>query len=205
MAQIKVIIVDDDPQWLKVIVNFLSRDEKIVVVGTSTTREESLELARSIDFDIVLMDINLSENCYDGIEAAISINEMKKCKIIMLTSLECEELIKNSYIAGAVHYISKLNFKEIPNVIRSVSQRQTPFEIVLKDYHRLKREEQLKALTTAEREIFDLVEQGLSQAEITDRLNKTERTVKNQVNKLLKKLGASSCKQAVLKVMRKGL
>jgi NarL family two-component system response regulator LiaR len=78
-------------------------------------------------------------------------------------------------------------------------------EALLKEFTRLKREEQLKELTAAEREVFDMIEQGYTQSQIGRMLHKTESTLKNQVNKLLKKLGVRSSREAVKKVRRKGL
>lgn len=205
LDQIKVIIIDDDPQWLKVLVHFLNNNENILIVGTAQTKEQALSLMKSIDFDIVLLDIMLSENNYDGIEIAIEINQIRDSKIIMLTSLDEDEIIKKSFIAGAVQYISKFNYRDIPQLIRRVYRKRTPFEVLLEDYHRLKVEEELKELTKAEREVFDLVKQGLTHGQISNRLFKTERTIKNQVNHFLKKIGAHSCKEAIEKVSRKGL
>ncbi|HBI05028.1 MAG TPA: DNA-binding response regulator [Paenibacillaceae bacterium] len=204
MEQIKVIIIDDDSQWLKIITNFLNQSENILIVGTAQSKEEALLLLQSIHFDVALLDINLSDNNLDGIELVIEISNTKQCKIIMLTSLNDEEVIRDAFTAGAIHYISKLNYKEIPQIIHTIRNR-TPYEVLLEDYYRLKKEEQLKNLTRAEREIFDLVEQGLTHAEIKDRLYKTERTLKNQVNHILKKLGTHSCREAIVKVMRRGL
>ena len=78
-------------------------------------------------------------------------------------------------------------------------------EALLKEFTRLKREEQLQVLTAAEREVFELIEDGYTQPQIQEKLYKAESTLKNQVNKMLKKLGVRSSKEAVEKVRRKGL
>jgi CheY-like chemotaxis protein len=66
--------------------------------------------------DIILMDINLSENNMDGYMPAAEISQTKIVKIIMLTSIESEEVIRNSFTAGAVNYILKSNYTEIPSL-----------------------------------------------------------------------------------------
>lgn len=75
-------------------------------------------------------------------------------------------------------------------------------QALLKEFRRLKREERLQPLTPAEREVFELIEDGRTQAEIGRKLFKSESTLKNQVNRILKKLGASSSREAVRRLRR---
>lgn len=51
----------------------------------------------------------------------------------MLTSLNDEEVIRNSFTAGAIHYLSKLNYKELPQIINNLHSL-TPYEVLLEDY-----------------------------------------------------------------------
>ncbi|WP_338130595.1 hypothetical protein [Cohnella ginsengisoli] len=60
-------------------------------------------------------------------------------------------------------------------------------EALLKELRRLKREEQLQPLTAAEREVYVMLEEGYTHAQIERKLYKSESTLKNQVNKILKK------------------
>ena len=93
----------------------------------------------------------------------------------------------------------------MPKIIRRSLYGNSPLQIVLEDYIKLKREEQLKDLTPAEKEIYELIESGHSQSQIGDKLSKTENTLKSQVKKILKKLGVSSRKEAIIKVKTKGI
>ncbi|MCX7922238.1 MAG: response regulator transcription factor [Clostridia bacterium] len=205
MDKIKILIVEDDPDWTKSMVNFLHKQNDIEVVATASNKQDAIKLANPEQVDVILMDINLTENKYDGIYAAAEIQQSKKVKIIMLTSLSDEDIITNSFNAGAVNYISKTNYKELPNAIRSTYKTTSPIEVLLKDYSRLKEEEQLKDLTPAEKEVFDLIKAGYTQSQIEKKLNKAESTLKNQVNKILKKLNVRSCKEALHKVKTRGL
>ncbi|WP_068775918.1 response regulator transcription factor [Paenibacillus sp. FJAT-26967] len=205
MSHIKVLLVEDDPDWIKAMTAFLNREPDILIVGAASSPEEAIRLAGTLVFDVVLMDIHLTEMGLDGIYTAIEIHEIHPAKIIMLTSVNDEEVIRQAFTAGAVNYIDKTRFAELPHAIRSAHHHPFAMEALLKEYARLKREEQLKELTAAEREVFELIEEGYTQSQIEKKLVKAESTLKNQVNKMLKKLGAASSKEAVEKVRRRGL
>jgi hypothetical protein len=66
-GKIKIILVEDDPSWQKIMADFLGECPDFEVVGTAGRKEEALEFALNISVDIVLMDINLTENKRDGI------------------------------------------------------------------------------------------------------------------------------------------
>ena len=205
MDKIKVAIVEDDPVWLSSLTTFLNRQGDLEVISTASNKDDAVEMAKNNDMDVILMDINLTENKFDGIYAASEIYQEKKVKIIMLTSLTAEEIIKKSFMAGAVNYVSKDNYTEIPSAIRSVYNRNSPFEVLLQDYWRLKESEQTESLTPAEKELLDFIEKGYTQTQISNMLYKTPGTLKCQVNKILKKMGVKSTKEAIKKIKNKGL
>ncbi|WP_028610731.1 response regulator transcription factor [Paenibacillus harenae] len=205
MSSIRVFMVEDDADWVKALTAYLNREEDLLVVGTAANSDEALSLAKSIRFDIVLMDIQLAGSELDGIRTAVMLHELSSAKIIMLTSLNDEQSMTQSFTAGAVQYLEKTRFQELPQAIRTAYHHSAPMEALLKELARLKREEQLKALTGAEREVFELIEAGYTQPQIERKLYKAESTLKNQINKMLKKFGVRSSREAVEKVRRKGL
>jgi NarL family two-component system response regulator LiaR len=205
MYRIRVVIVEDEPDWLELMADFLGKEEDISIVGTARAKDDAIAMAKVLEPDVILMDINLSGNKLDGIFAASEICRFSSSKIIMLTSMEGEDIVINSFTAGAVDFISKPRYREIPGKIRSSYYTNSPYEILLKDYKRLKEEKQLGGLTDAEREVFRLLEEGQSQAEMAKNLYITENTLKKHVNKIIKKLGVSSSKEAVKKVRMRGL
>lgn len=206
MNRIHVFLVEDDPDWIKSMTVFLNAREDMIVVGAAESPEQAIAMAEVLSFDIVLMDIQLTAGRLDGIYAAAEIHERKpEAKVIMLTSLDDELVIMQSYTAGAVNYIEKSNFEELPAAIRSAVHQLGSMEVLLKEFARLKREEQLRSLTPAEREVFDLLDEGFTHSQMEKKLFKTESTLKNQINKILKKLGVRSSREAVEKVRRKGI
>ncbi|MBU5346746.1 response regulator transcription factor [Paenibacillus lautus] len=206
MNRIQIFLVEDDPDWVKSMTVFLNAQEDMIVVGTAESPEQAIAMAQILSFDIVLMDIQLTAGRLDGIYTAAEILERKpQAKVIMLTSLGDELVIMQSFTAGAVNYIEKPRFKELPEAIRSAVLHPGSMEVLLKEFARLKREEQLRGLTPAEREVFDLLDEGYTHSQMEQKLFKTESTLKNQINKILKKLGVRSSKEAVEKVRRKGI
>ena len=204
-SPIRVLIVEDDLDWIKAITAFLNKEEDMLVVGAAANSTEAIQLAQSLAFDVALMDIRLTGSLLDGIYTAIELHEIHTAKIIMLTSMQDEQLITQAFNAGAVNYIDKSNYKTLPHAIRMAIQQPAAMEVLLKEYNRLKREEQLNMLTPSEREVFELIEEGYTQSQIEGKLHKSESTLKNQVNKILKKLGVKSSKEAVWKIKRNGM
>ncbi|WP_372011612.1 response regulator [Paenibacillus chitinolyticus] len=205
MELIKVLLVEDDPDWIKAMTSYLNKEDDLLVVGAAVHPDEAVSMAAKLDFDVVLMDIQLTDRGLDGIYTAVEILELRPAKIIMLTSMSDEHVMTEAFTAGAVNYIEKTRFREVPHAIRSAYRHPAAMDALLKEFSRLKREEQLKKLTTAEREVYELIEEGYTQSQIEKKLVKAESTLKNQVNKMLKKLGVKSSKEAVEKVRRRGI
>jgi NarL family two-component system response regulator LiaR len=199
MGEIKIAIVEDDVDWLKMMIAFLNEEKEFMIVGTATDKNEAVQLAKAVDIDFIIMDINLSGNKTDGIQAASEIGGFSKAKIIMLSILDESEIIIDSFTFGAVSFVPKNKFQNIPVFIKELAAQKTPFEILLQDYQRLKRKEHLAVLTATELETFTLLEQGLTQREIALKLIKSEDTVKIQVTSILKKLNVHSVVDAIKK------
>ncbi|GGA03554.1 DNA-binding response regulator [Paenibacillus marchantiophytorum] len=200
MASLNILIVEDDPVWLKCISDYLERETDMKGSHRASSREEAIQICREVYPDVVLMDIHLSDGKFDGIDAVLEIKTIIETKIIMLTSFTDKEMIINSFAAGAVSYVAKSDYKQLPSVIRAAMCEITPIQTLMSDYLRLRKEEQLTVLTTAEKEVFGLIEQGFTQSQIEKKLYKSSSTIKNQVNRILKKFNVRSSKEAIEKV-----
>jgi two-component system response regulator DevR len=208
---IKVMIVEDDPVWLKSLTDFLNKEQDLTVIGSASTREEALTLFQEVNPDIVLMDINLTENNLDGIDIALEFSHLEKLtKVIMLTTLSEQEVIVDSFAVGALNYMNKLHFLDLPEAIRAAHKNQSSIHpsaatALRNEFHRLKKEEQQSILTPAEKDILKLINQGNTQSQIANQLYITQRTIKNHVNRILKKLGVKSSKEAAEKAQKRDL
>jgi len=202
VEKINVAIVDDNQEFLRSMMRYLGLSKDILVVGTATTKEEALKLPEIYNIDIMLMDINISENKCDGILAANQIltNYLQKPKIIMLTDHNNKDLVQRSFLAGAVYYVLKTDFKSLPNTIRHIYNNDFPVGSVLKDCSDLMKDKVLKSeflLSDTEIVIYKLVENGNSQSKIVRELYISESTYKKHVNHILRKIKATSIKKAI--------
>lgn len=206
MDKIRIVLIEDDLDWIKIIETIIGNEDDMMLVACSRTKEEAIKISGALNqIDIFLVDINLTEDNLDGIYTALELKRSESSKIIMLTSMSDEEVIQQAFTAGATDYILKKDATHIPEIIRSSYHETPPIQALIKDYVRLKSEEQLKELTTAERGVYDLIEQGYSRSEIQKKLIKSDNTIKNQIKNILKKLSVSSMKEAIQKVKSGGL
>ena len=207
MDKIKVAIVDDDSDWIKQCIIFINNQEDMLVTWAATNKEEAIQFARNSNTDIILMDVNLDgvTKNYDGIAAAREILDIQQVKIIMMTSNSDEWVIKNSIIAGAVNYILKEDFRQLPGAIRSTYHQTSPLEIILREYSKLKAQEQLEKLTPTEKQIFLMLEKKQSKEKICDELCISEGTLKKHISNILKKFDATNVKEAIRLLKTRGL
>ena len=201
----RVLLVEDDPQWHKLITDYLSGEKDITVVKWVKTGDEALAAASALKPDVILMDINLPGGLYEGIYAAAEITQHKQAKVIMLTVQDDEKVIRDSFTAGAIHYLHKSHYHELPGIIRRVTTTFDPFNILLKEYTRLKSGELLSILTATEKRIFSLMEKQLTRKQIADQLFISDNTMRKHVASILKKLNARKTKEAVKKVHYRGI
>jgi len=207
LEKIKVLLVEDDPVWIQGLSDLLHKEEDLLVAGVVSTRQEALAFLTASSIDVIVLDIMLTKNRMDGIDAALEISAIGDYKIIMFTSLTASEVIIDSFTAGAVNYVNKLNYKDLPHVIRSVHQDQSAIHasaasVVRGEIQRLKREEIHKLISPTEKEILKLIDEGYTQSQIAKMTFSAERTIKNHINRILKKLQVESSKQAVEKVKK---
>lgn len=218
MEPIRVLIVEDDLDWLRGLKAYLNRQPDLTVIHTVSTSQEARELftGSKTEVDVVLMDIMLQDE-----PAGIGLAEQAflgwGVKVIMLTSMEEKDFIFRSFQAGAIDYQIKSRFEELPAVIRAAHARQASIngavaEQMREEFRRLKRlEQQFKVkeirdmITPTELQVLEMIDKGHTQTEIANRFFISLRTVKIHVGHILKKLGSSSSKDAAQKIRDLGL
>ncbi|MBZ5752608.1 MULTISPECIES: response regulator transcription factor [Metabacillus] len=186
--RIKVLLVEDDPFWRETLVNDLNQENDIEMVGIALTQEEAVAAVHTQDIDVILMDINLTGNHLDGLEATREISRYQKgqIKIIMLTSFYEKDIILDSFRKGAVNYITKHNYQDIVNAIRDAYTNEANIHSDAAGV--LRNEIQLSVLTPMEREVYELKKQGLNKTQIAERLFKSINTIKSQIRSIRNKL-----------------
>ncbi len=210
---IRVLIADDQSMVRAGFRMLLSGEEDIDVVGEARDGLEAVDKAARLDPTVVLMDIRMPE--LDGLEATrriIAAND--GARILILTTFGLDEYIYEALRAGASGFVLKDDPPEqLIAAVRTVAAGEallspTVTKRVIKQFARIPRPEPPKGLdelTARERDILRLIADGLSNAEIGERLYISETTVKTHVTHVLQKLGLRDRVQAVVMAYQTGL
>ncbi len=218
MELIRVGIVEDDKDWLRGLRAYLDGQPDLKVgfaMDDPRALREELAAGR-LSADVVLMDIMLHGEP-EGVQLAEEMAAAIGARVVMLTSMEEKELIFRSFQAGAIDYQIKSDYESLPDAIRAAARRESPIspaaaERLREEFRRLRqleREFEKKKLqdliTPSELELLKLIDEGYTQSEIAGRLVLSIRTIKNHINRILKKLGSKGSKEAAREAKEKGL
>lgn len=184
-----IIIIDDD----YLVVNSLETIVKasgIDVLGVGYSGLDAVDLYKKLAPDVVLMDIRMED--LSGLEGARKIlNIDKNAKILLITTFEDDEYVREAISLGCKGYILKQNIESIIPSLNAVYSGNIVFDsrIVssIKNFKEIKREIDIE-LTNRELEILTLLSDGLNNKEIAESLYLSEGTVRNYISILLDKL-----------------
>jgi two-component system response regulator DevR len=201
---IRVLIVDDHSVVRLGLRSLLAHSSGFRVVGEASTVAESLSMADQARPDVVLMDIRLPDG--SGVEAC---REIKKAhpemRVVMLTSYSDEEAIVGSVMAGANGYLLKqADSDQLTRAIREAADGASSLDpraagALLNQFRELsakQAEAELAGLTDRERRMLALIAEGYTNRAIGEVLHLSEKTVRNHVSQLLRKLGFQRRSQA---------
>ncbi|SHH00012.1 response regulator [Tepidibacter thalassicus] len=205
--KIKVMIVDDHSLMREGLARILELEDNITVVAEACDGVEAIEFFKKMDIDVILLDINMSN--MNGIETLRALKNMdSSSKIIMLTIYDEREYLIETLNLGANGYMLKDSessslISAIINVYKGGSYVHPNLAgELLKEINRKKESKSskrgLNSLTKREYEVLSLIADGLSNKEISERLFISEKTVKNHVSSILRKLDLSDRTQAAI-------
>jgi DNA-binding NarL/FixJ family response regulator len=195
---IRLFLISDFKLLIEAVGSLLSERDDISFVGSTGNPSEFLSFAKTLDLDIVLIDV-MSK----GINPLHAIREARKVanlRVIALGMDYREENVVEYIEAGALGYVLRsASFSELVNIILSVYQGQSPCSSriaasVFARYSELSRQQSMQrlvqktALTLREVYVLQLMSVGLSNKEIAQHLNIALRTVKNHVHNIFGKL-----------------
>jgi DNA-binding NarL/FixJ family response regulator len=211
----KILLVDDHKLFREGLNFVLSQMDGFEVVGEASNGNEFLELIDSLEVDLVLMDISMPG--LDGIDAtARAIEKHPNLKVIALTMFCDEEYYYKMIQAGVSGYILKESGKdELANAINTVLRGENYFSqkllrnIILnlnqvKNFKGANHKQDVK-LTPREREILKLICQGLSNAEISEKISLSLRTVEGHKSNLINKTGVRNSVSLVMYALKNNL
>jgi len=214
LTQIRILLVDDHPLLRQGIRKVLEFEPEMKVVGEAGTGEEALKLARNLQPLIIIMDINLPD--ISGIETTRLIKtELPDTKVLALTIHDNDEYVVQMVRAGATGYILKdVDPGGLVKAVRAAAAGESYLSPsiagkVFDALNRLARQGESRPrerlLTNREQEVLELIVQGCSNAKIAELLVISEKTVKNHVTSVLRKLDVKDRTQAAVYALKNKL
>jgi DNA-binding NarL/FixJ family response regulator len=213
MDPLRVLIADDHPLFRKGMRALLVAAEDIEVVGEATTGQEVIELAATLQPDVILMDLQMPG--INGIEATRQIlHTSPHIRILVITLFEDDASVFSALRAGARGYVLKdAKEEEMLRAIRSVGSGEAIFSPAIAtrliDFFATPRpaasKEIFPTLTEREREILQLLARGSTNHDIAKRLALSVKTVNNYVSNIFSKLQVTDRAQAIIRARDAGL
>ena len=208
---IHILVADDHDLVRKGLCSLMAAKPGIEVVGEAADGVEAVLKARSLQPDVILLDLVMPHK--DGIEAIQEIRaENPDARILVVTSFAEDDKVFSAIKAGALGYLLKDSSPaELLQAIYDVYRGESSLHptIARKLIHELHQPPDLPPtedpLTEREAEVLSLVAQGLTNQEIAERLVISEGTVGNHMSSILGKLHLANRTQAALYALRKGL
>jgi DNA-binding NarL/FixJ family response regulator len=217
---VRVVLADDQRLVRESLATLLGLLDGIELLATASDGEEALALTAEYAPDVVLMDLRMPR--MDGIKATSRLRESHPAvRVIALTTYADDESVLGALRAGARGYLTKdASSQDIRSAILSVAAGDAALDPAVQchvvaalagDGERAVAVSAPGApelpddLTPREAEVLSLIAQGLSNAEIAERLFITEGTVKSHINHLFSKIDARDRAQAVTYAYRHGL
>ena len=222
MEKIKLVVVDDHPLFRQGVVDALSLEPDITVIGQTASGEDALEMIRALAPDIAVLDVNLPGMNGQQVTHRI-VQEKLKTRVLLLTGYDDLEQALHAALAGAAAYCAKeIGPRRLINSIREIYQGK--YVIAEQVFTREELDawinSQMKAtkgnrpysepgmpfhpLSKREMEVLSCVVRGMSNKEIALLLGISHQTVKNHVTAILRKFGVEDRTQAVVYALKRG-
>jgi DNA-binding NarL/FixJ family response regulator len=214
MPKIKVLLAEDHTIVRKGLTSLLAGEADIEVVGEAEDGQEAVEKVEQLGPDVVLMDNTMP--VLNGLEATRQIKKrFPEIKVLVLTMHTTEEYIQQFLQAGASGYlIKKTAPKELVTAIHAVYRGDSYLSpsisnVIIEGYlHQAAAtasEDSYEKLTDRERQVLQMITEGVSNREIAERLHLSVKTVNNHRMNLMDKLNIHNTAKLVKYAIRKGV
>ena len=202
---IRVMVIDDHTMVRRGLAAFLNAFDDLKLVGEADNGAAAIQLCGEILPDVVLMDMVMPD--MDGAIATRTIRQrFPQVQVIVLTSFNEGELIKNALEAGAIGYLLKdVSADDLVRAIRAAyAGRATLSPEAAQALVETANQPPVPGLnlTEREREVLALMVEGLNNTQIAGKLSVSPSTIKSHVSNVLSKLGVASRTEAVTLALR---
>ncbi len=210
---IRIILADDHKITRDGLKALLENQKNMTVVGEAENGRKAVRLAMELQPDVVVMDINMPE--LNGIEATRQIKaELPEAKIIALSMYSDKRYVVGMLKAGVSGYLLKnCAFDELVSAISAVVKNQNYMspkiaDTVMKGYANILESDDTSPasqLTAREREVLQLIAEGLKTKDIATRIHVSIKTVETHRQQMMRKLNAKSVAELTKIALREGL
>jgi two-component system response regulator DevR len=201
---VRIFLLDDHEVVRRGIAELLGAVPGFEIVGEAGTVEQALTRALAAKPDVAVLDARLPDG--SGIDVCREIRSaLPETYCLILTSYDDQDAVLASVLAGASGYVLKeVRTSGLVDAIRQVALGRSLIDpaVIAQVMDRVRAgstsDTRLEALTQREREVLDLIADGLTNRQIGERMFLAEKTVKNYVSSLLGKLGMERRTQAAV-------
>lgn len=208
---LRVLLADDHPVFRDGLRFTLTQDAEVATVDEAADGEEAVQMAAEGAYDVVVMDVRMPR--LDGIEATRAVVSTG-AKVLVLTMFEDDATVLSAVRAGASGYLVKgADAEQVVSAVRAVANGHAVFGPSLagrmldafapRTLPPDGAAPELPELSAREREVLELLAEGLTNSEIGGRLFISPITVRNHVSRILGKLQVRDRREAMLKMHRR--
>lgn len=220
MDKITVVVVDDHPLFRQGVMDALSLEPDISILGDAANGDDALKIIRDLKPMVAILDVNLPGK--NGQQVTRQVNHEKlPTKVILVTGYDDDEQVTHSMLAGAAAYCAKdVRPDDLLQVIQNVIGGKYVIYTNVYSQEELEKwldkgrpadwrpdselEESKHPLSGREMEVLIYLTKGLSNKEIAIALGISHQTIKNHVTAILHKLGVEDRTQAAVYALRRG-
>jgi DNA-binding NarL/FixJ family response regulator len=210
--KIRILIADDHPVFRFGLRALLEAQPDMVVVGEAESGSAAVRMAKELQPDLLLMDINMPG--MNGIEATRQITAIEIHPAVLIITMLDDDTVFTAMQAGARGYLLKgAEGNETLRAIRAVANGEVIFSpgvaeqlmFFFKRGEKKRKPEPFPELTPREREILELLAQGLTNNAIAEKLVLSPKTIRNQTSNVFSKLQVASRSEAIVMAREAGL
>jgi len=207
-SPIGVFVLDDHEVVRRGVRGLLEAEPDIAVIGEAGTAAAALARIPALRPDVAVLDVRLPDG--DGVSVAREIrSRVPEVACLMFTSFRVEEAMLDSILAGAAGFVLKqVRGCDLVGAVRAVASGQSLLdsraasELIASMQDESIRRDPLAGLSPRERNILELIGEGLTNRQIGERLFLSEKTIKNHTARLFRKLGLEQRTQAAVYAAR---
>lgn len=208
MDKIKIVIIDDHKMIREGLQQLLELDGEISVIGQAGDGYDGLSLIESTNPDVILLDINMPN--MNGLEMLTELKKIKPDSRVLILTIhnEIDYLVKAIELGVNGYILKDSECSTLKKAIFTVYEGSTYIQPSLTPLIREKSEEQkniFNTLTARELDVLRLISSGMLNRDIANVLDISEKTVKNHVSNILKKLDVNDRTQAAVMAVKNNI